>query len=58
MTEPEQARLTINEVYARMAELFCRRMQAVEAVARYKAEHNLPIFDAAREKAVVQKTQP
>ena len=33
MTELEQARRTIEEVDAQMAELFCRRMQAAEAVA-------------------------
>ena len=55
MTELEQARLTINEVDRRMAELFCQRMQAVESVARYKAAHQLPIFDAAREEALLKK---
>ena len=42
MTELEQARRTIEEVDAQMAELFCRRMQAAEAVAHYKAENRLP----------------
>lgn len=55
MTELEQARQTINEVDKQMAELFCKRMQAAEAVAHYKAEHHLPIFDAAREEVVVRK---
>lgn len=34
MTDLEQARLTINEVDQKMAELFCKRMEAVELVAR------------------------
>ena len=55
MTELEQARLVINEVDKQMAELFCKRMQAVESVAHYKAEQHLPIFDAAREEAVIRK---
>ena len=55
MTELEQARLTINEVDKQMAELFCKRMQAAESVAHYKAENHLPIFDAAREEIVVRK---
>ncbi len=55
MTELEQARLTINEVDKRMAELFVQRMQAVEAVAHYKSERHLPIFDAAREEDVIRK---
>ena len=55
MTELEQARRTIEEVDAQMAELFCRRMQAAEAVAHYKAENRLPIFDPARETALLKK---
>ena len=55
MTELEQARRTIEEVDAQMAELFCRRMQAAEAVAHYKAENRLPIFDPAREAALLKK---
>lgn len=55
MTELEQARKIINEVDQLMAELFCRRMQAAEMVAHYKAENQLPIFDAAREEAVITK---
>ena len=55
MTELEQARLVINEVDKQMAELFCKRMQAVESVAHYKAERHLPIFDAAREEAVIRR---
>lgn len=55
MTDLEQARLTINEVDQKMAELFCKRMEAVELVARYKSAHQMPIFDAAREEVVVKK---
>ena len=51
----DEARCEINEVDAAMAELFVRRMRAVEKVARYKKEHDLPILDSAREEAVVQK---
>ena len=38
-----------------MARLFCERMRAVEAVAAYKKERGLPVLDAAREEAVVEK---
>ena len=55
MTELEQARLTINEVDKQMAELFCHRMQAAEAIAHYKAQNHLPIYDAAREEALINK---
>ena len=51
----EEARNEINEVDARMAELFVRRMRAAEKVAEYKKQHALPILDPAREELVVQK---
>lgn len=51
----DEARREINEVDAAMAELFVRRMRAAEKVAEYKKEHALPILDAEREAAVVQK---
>ncbi len=49
------AREKINEVDAKMCELFLERMDAVRMVAEYKREHALPIFDAKRESAVVAK---
>ena len=55
MDQLEQARKEIDEVDRLVAELFCRRMKAVEQVAQYKMEHGLPIFDAKREEAVIQK---
>ena len=51
----DEARREINEADAAMAELFVRRMRAAEKVAQYKKEHALPILDAEREAAVVQK---
>ena len=38
-----------------MAQLFCRRMDAVRDVVAYKKEHGLPVLDASREEAVVEK---
>ena len=38
-----------------MAELFEKRMTAVQQVLAYKKEHNLPILDAAREQIVIEK---
>ena len=49
------ARQEINAVDEEMAELFVRRMRAVERVAAYKAQHGLPILDEAREAEVVAK---
>ena len=51
----QQAREVINEVDAQMAELFEKRMAAVQQVLAYKKEPNLPIWDAAREQIVIEK---
>ena len=51
----EEARLIINEVDSQMASLFEKRMRAVETVCRHKMEHGLPILDAKREDAVIEK---
>lgn len=55
MTELEKARQTINEVDKAMAELFIKRMQAAKAVAEYKREHGLQVFDPAREAEVIKR---
>ncbi|WP_367924208.1 bifunctional chorismate mutase/prephenate dehydratase [uncultured Ruthenibacterium sp.] len=55
MDELLKARAVIDEVDAQMAELFCRRMDAVQSVAAYKKEKGLPVLDASREEAVVAK---
>ncbi len=51
----EHARAEIDDVDAQLAALFERRMAAVLQVAEYKRAHGLPIFDAAREAAVLEK---
>ena len=51
----EQARAEIDTVDAQLAALFERRMAAVLQVAEYKRAHGLPIHDAAREAAVLEK---
>lgn len=55
MNELEQARKIINEVDTQMAQLFERRMEACELVAKYKKEHGLSILDEQREKEVIAK---
>ena len=52
----EQARAEIDTVDAQLAALFERRMAAVLQVAEYKRAHGLPIYDAAREAAVLEKS--
>ena len=53
----EQARREIDTADAQLAALFERRMKAVLSVAEYKKAHGLPIFDAAREKVVLDKAE-
>lgn len=51
----EEARKVINEVDSQMAELFIKRMKAVEAVCEHKMEFGLPILDEKRENAVIER---
>lgn len=55
MDKLQQARAVIDQVDQEMAQLFCRRMDAVKEVCRYKREHGLPVLDASREELVVTK---
>ena len=55
MNELERARKQIDAIDAQAAALFAQRMEAVAAVASYKAEKGLPVFDAAREEAVIRR---
>lgn len=51
----EEARKIINEADAQMAELFVKRMRAVELVYEHKKEFGLPILDPKREEAVIEQ---
>jgi chorismate mutase/prephenate dehydratase len=51
----EKARKIINEADAQIAELFIKRMRAVEMVCEHKMEFGLPILDEKREEAVIEK---
>lgn len=53
MNKLENARETINRIDAEMAALYEERMRAARDVAEYKEENGLPIFDPAREEAVI-----
>lgn len=55
MSSLEVARKIINEVDAKMAELFCTRMKAAEIVCAYKKEHGQKIRDAEREVEVISR---
>ena len=39
----------INEIDEKMLKLFAERMEVSARIAAYKKEHNLPVYDAARE---------
>ena len=53
MDKLQEARNIIGEVDAQIAELFCKRMRAVELVAEYKKERGWPVLDSAREQALI-----
>lgn len=55
MTELEQSRNTINEVDRELARLFEKRMEAARTIALYKKKYGLPVFDAKREKEILEK---
>ena len=57
MSMLDEARKQINEIDAQMAELFEQRMHAVEDVIAYKQEHQMPVLDSRREKAVIERNQ-
>lgn len=55
MNKLEEARITINEVDTKIIELFVKRMAAAKMVAEYKKENNKPIYDAEREKILIEQ---
>ncbi len=55
MDKLTQAREIIGKVDKEIAALFEKRMNAVRMVSEYKLEHGLPIFDGAREEALIER---
>ncbi len=51
----DEARGEINRIDREMAQLFCRRLSAVQAVAAYKRSHGLPVLDPVREREVIAR---
>ena len=49
------AREEINRIDRDMAELFCRRLRAVQEVAAYKKKCGLPVYDPKREADVISR---
>ena len=54
MDQLQDARTQINEIDKEMAALFERRMQAARVIAEYKKERGLQIYDAKRERALIE----
>lgn len=55
MNSLEEARKRIDAIDVEIAQLYEKRMDAVETVLYYKKEHHLPILDASREEQVIEK---
>ena len=55
MTLLEESRIKIDQIDEQITKLFEERMHAVEGVIKYKMQNNMPIFDASRESAIIQK---
>ncbi|MBO4872458.1 MAG: chorismate synthase [Lachnospiraceae bacterium] len=51
----ETLRLAIDEADQALLPAFLKRMEAAEAIAAYKKERGLPVFDAAREEALLER---
>ncbi len=55
MNELVEKRKQLEAIDAEMAKLFEDRMKISEAIAEYKRENSLPVLDAEREKALLEK---
>ena len=54
MSELDNTRKKINDIDKQMASLYEERMKCSYEVAKYKMANALPIFDANREKEVIE----
>lgn len=55
MNELEQYRKEIDEIDQELTRLFELRLNTVLKVGDYKKQHDLPVLDATREKAVIER---
>lgn len=55
MNKLEQARIKIDDIDQKMAELFRARLSAVQDVLSYKVEHHLPVLDVKRESSMIER---
>ena len=57
MNELELLRKKIDEIDAKLCELFENRMEIAKAIGQYKKEHNLDVLDVSREEIVLNKAK-
>ncbi len=55
MNDLEQYRKEIDEIDQELTRLFELRLNTVLKVGAYKKRHDLPVLDATREKAVIER---
>ena len=53
--ELNEIRKEIDSIDKELVSLFIRRMNCAKEIAEYKKEHNLPVLDASRERALLTK---
>ena len=53
--ELNEIRKEIDEIDKELVDLYIRRMNCSARVAEYKREHNMPVLDASRERALLNK---
>ena len=53
--ELSDLRQEIDQLDKELVRLFCARMQVSSKVAEYKREHQLPVLDPVRERALLEK---
>lgn len=51
----DQLRQEINDIDEKLMSLLEKRLNVAQEIAEYKSIHNLPIYDAKREQAVIEK---
>lgn len=55
MNELEKLRVEIDEIDARICELFEKRMEVAKSIGEYKKQHGLNVLDSKREDVVLEK---
>ena len=51
----EELRARIDRIDSDLIRLYAERLETAAEIGKYKQEHNLPVFDPAREREVLNK---